>query len=78
MAKTMSKENAVPYVGRVARCPIFNRTVQYFGSLSGIKMIVKPDNACVNSSIFCSTDTGSAIVRYFGVSHRATLDVGER
>ena len=34
-------------VGRVARCPVFNRTVRYFGSLSGIKMKVIPDNACV-------------------------------
>src|SRR6218665_3378389 len=26
---------------RVARCPVFNRTVLYFGSFSGIKVIVK-------------------------------------
>ena len=32
---------------RVARCPVFDRTVRYFGSLSGIKMKVIPDNACV-------------------------------
>ena len=30
-------------------------------SLSSIKVIVIPDNACVNSSIFC--DTGTASVR---------------
>src|SRR6218665_649151 len=29
-------------------------------------MIEIPDNACVNSSIFCATDTGTASVRYFG------------
>src|SRR6218665_2981347 len=32
----------------VARCPIFSRTVRYFGPLSGIRMIVIPDNASVN------------------------------
>ena len=58
---------------RVARCPVFNRTVRYFGSLSGIKMIVIPDNTCVNSSIFCATDIGTASVQYFGESHLATL-----
>jgi len=31
----------------VARRAVFNRTVRYFGSLSGIKMIVIPDYACV-------------------------------
>src|SRR6218665_145253 len=30
---------------RVARCPVFNWTVRYFVSLSGIKMIAIPDNA---------------------------------
>jgi len=53
--------------------------VQYLTGLSGIlalcptgiKMIVIPDNACVNSSIFCDTDTAG--VRYFGDSHLATL-----
>src|SRR6218665_452821 len=30
-------------------------------TLSGMKMIVMPDNACVNSSIFCATDSGTAI-----------------
>src|SRR6218665_1548512 len=34
-------------IHRVARCPVFDRTVRYFGSLSGIKMKVIPDNACV-------------------------------
>src|SRR6218665_2258077 len=51
---------------RVARCPVFNRTVRYFGSLSGIKMTIIPDNACVNSLIFCDTDIGTSSVRYFG------------
>src|SRR6218665_1545478 len=32
---------------RVARCPVFDQRVRYFGSLSGIKMKVMPDNACV-------------------------------
>ena len=27
---------------------------------SGTKMIVKPDNACVNSPSFCATDTGTS------------------
>src|SRR6218665_2199941 len=33
-------------------------TVRYFGSLSciGMKMTAIPDNACVNSSIFCVTE----------------------
>ena len=30
---------------RVARCPVFNLTVRYFGFLSGRKMIAIPDNA---------------------------------
>ena len=62
---------------RVARCPVFNRTVGYFGSLSGIKMIVIPDNACVISSIFSATDrpTGTVSVWYFGQDHMATLTV---
>jgi len=61
------------YILRVARCPVFNWTVRYFGSLSGIKMIVGiiSDNAQINSSIFCAT--GTASVRYFGESHLATL-----
>jgi len=36
-------------------------------------MIVIPDNACVNSSIFCAADTGTVSVRYFGQSLLATL-----
>ncbi len=39
---------------RVARCPVFNRTVPYFGSLSVIKII--QDNAYVKSLIFCAID----------------------
>jgi len=35
-------------------------------------MIVILDNACVNSSIFCTTDTDTASVHYFGESHMAT------
>ena len=58
---------------RVARCPVFNGTVRYFGPLSSIKIIVIPDNAGVNSSIFCQTDTGTASVWYFGETHLATL-----
>jgi len=27
----------------VANCPVFNRTVRYFGDLSGLKMKAKPD-----------------------------------
>ena len=38
---------------RVARCPVFNRTVRYFGPLSGIKMTVIPDNTCT----MCWKDT---------------------
>lgn len=52
---------------RVARCPVLNRTVRYFGSLFGIKMIVigLPVNACANSSIFCATNMSTTNVRYF-------------
>jgi len=31
-------------VFRVARCPVFDRTVQFFGDLSGQKYDAKPDN----------------------------------
>jgi len=31
-------------VGRVARCPVFDRTVQFFSDLSGQKYDAKPDN----------------------------------
>ena len=31
------------------------------------------DNTCVNSSIVCAKDTGTASVRYFGESHLGTL-----
>jgi len=31
-------------VGRVARCPVFDRTVRFFGDLSGQKCDAKPDN----------------------------------
>src|SRR6218665_3601667 len=31
---------------------VFSRTVRYFGPLSSVRMIVIPDNASVNSSIF--------------------------
>jgi len=44
-------------------------TVRYFGSLSGIRMIAILDNACVNSSIFCTTNTSTASVHYFGKSN---------
>ena len=42
-----------------------------FGSLSGIKMIVIPDNACVNSSMFCAIETGTA---ESGILERATCE----
>jgi len=58
---------------RVARCPVLNRTVRYFGSLSGIILIVIPHNTCVNSSIVCAKYAGTTSVRYFGESHLATL-----
>ena len=64
-----------PSVIRVARCPVFDRTVRYFGSLSGIILIVIPDNICINSSIVFVKDTGPASVRYFGESHLTTLSV---
>jgi len=51
---------------RVAGCSVINRTVRFSSSLSGIKMIIIPDNACVNSSLF-ATDIGTANVRYFQV-----------
>jgi len=60
-------------LGLLRRCPVFNRTVQYFGSLSGIKMMVIPDNALVNSSIFCATDIGTVNVRYFWEGKLATI-----
>ena len=31
-------------VYRVARCPVFDRTVRFFGDLSGQKYDAKPDN----------------------------------
>jgi len=31
-------------VDRVARCPVFDRTVRFFGDLSGQKYDAKPDN----------------------------------
>ena len=51
------------FILRVARCPVFSWTVRYFGPLFGIRMIVIPDNASVNSSIFCATNIVN--VRYF-------------
>src|SRR6218665_3867351 len=54
---------------RVARCPVLN----LFDSLSGVKMKVMPDNACISISIFCASDSGTTSVRYFGRSHLATL-----
>src|SRR6218665_2538073 len=63
----------VSSVSRVDTCQVFTRTVRYFGSLSGIEMIEMSDNACVNSSIFCYTDTAS--VWYFEKSHLATISV---
>jgi len=39
--------NQIWEYNRIARCPVFNRTDRYFGSLSGIKMKVIPNNACV-------------------------------
>ena len=31
-------------VNRVVRCPVFDRTVRFFGDLSGQKYDAKPDN----------------------------------
>ena len=53
------------FIFRVARCPVFSRTIRYFGPLSDIRMTVIPDNAYVNSSIFCTTNTDNVNVRYF-------------
>ena len=51
---------------RVAMCLVFNRTVRYLGSLSGIKIIVSNAGQCMcHSSIFCATDIGTVSVRYF-------------
>src|SRR6218665_49660 len=61
----------------VARCPVLNWTVRYFGSFSSIIFIVIPDNTCVNRSIVCAKDTGTASVRYYVESHLATLDMAE-
>src|SRR6218665_818332 len=54
---------------RVARCQIFNRTVRHFSSLSGIILIVIPDNTCVNSSIVV---TKTLARRVSGILGRAT------
>ena len=35
--------DTVVYTLSVANCPVFNRTVRYFGDLSGLKMKAKPD-----------------------------------
>src|SRR6218665_1421777 len=45
--------------------PEFKRTVRYFCSVSGIKMLLIPYNSCINSLIFCATDVGTASVRIF-------------
>ena len=37
------------FIVKVARCPVFNRTVRYFGSLSSIKMIII--HACVDLGV---------------------------
>jgi len=54
-------------------CPVFNRTVRYFGSLFVIILIVIPDNTCVHGSIVCAKDSGTASVRNFGESRLETL-----
>jgi len=36
--------NALVDVTRVARCPVFDRIVRFFGHLSGQKYDAKPDN----------------------------------
>ena len=36
------------YILRVARCPVFDRTVRFFGHLSGQKYNTKPDNKLSN------------------------------
>src|SRR6218665_520299 len=53
------------FIFRVARCPVFSRTVRYFGPLLDIRMIVIPDKASVNSSIFFATNIDIVNVRYF-------------
>ena len=72
--------NAVPVPGRqvwVGAIYIFHNyvglpDVRYLAGLSGIflplsnvRMIVIPDNACVNCSIFCATNIDTVNVRYF-------------
>lgn len=46
---------------------------QVFWLFIQYKIIVILGVACVNSSIFCATDTGTASVRYLGESHLASL-----
>jgi len=36
--------NTASFPVRVARCPVFDRTVRFFGDLSGQKYDAKPDN----------------------------------
>ena len=52
MSKSGNSVPCIPAPLRVARCLVFNRTVWYFDSVSGIKVIAIPDNACVISQYF--------------------------
>ena len=58
---------------RVARRPVFNRTVRYFDSLSGIKKMIAiglPDNTCVNIAQYFVLSTLELPVS--GIFERAT------
>jgi len=50
---------------RVANCPVFNRTVRYFGDLSGLKMKAKPDMHL--SGIFLTTNIYFMFLTYISL-----------
>ena len=50
---------------RVANCPVFNRTVRYFGDLSGLKMKAKPDMHL--SGIFVTTNIYFIFLTYISL-----------
>ena len=53
------------YMFRVANCPVFNRTVRYFGDLSGLKMKAKPDMHL--SGIFVTTNIYFIFLTYISL-----------
>ena len=62
--------------GRVARCPVFNRTAQHFCFLSGIKLIAIPQN---NASIVAQYFVPPTLaLPVSGIFERATCGASKR